>query len=135
MKLKLTRRFKGSDYTIGQLFMDGAYFCDTLEDRVRNMPIEAKVAGSTAIPAGTYKVIVNRSPKFGRELPRLVDVPYFEGVLIHRGNTNKDTAGCILVGENKQKGKVINSTGYELSITTSIKSAIDRGENVTITIE
>lgn len=135
MKLILTRRFKGSDYTIGELFMDGAYFCDTLEDRVRNMPTEAKIAGVTAIPTGTYKVIVNRSPKFGRELPRLVDVPYFEGVLIHRGNTNKDTAGCILVGENKQKGKVLNSTGYELSITTSIKSAIDRGESVTITIE
>lgn len=135
MKLKLTRRFKGSDYTIGQLSMDGAYFCDTLEDRVRNMPTEAKVPGATAIPTGTYQVIVNRSPKFGRELPRLVDVPYFEGVLIHRGNTNQDTAGCILVGENKQTGKVLNSTGYELSITTSIKSAIDRGENVTITIE
>lgn len=135
MKLKLIRRFKGNDYTIGQLFMDGTYFCDTLEDRIRNMPTEAKVAGATAIPAGTYQVIVNRSPKFGRELPRLVDVPYFEGVLIHRGNTNQDTAGCILIGENKQKGKVINSTGYELSITTSIKSAIDRGESVTITIQ
>lgn len=135
MKLKLTRRFKGSDYTIGQLFMDGVCFCDTLEDRVRNMPVEAKVPGATAIPTGTYQVIVNRSPKFGRELPRLVDVPYFEGVLIHRGNTNQDTAGCILVGENKQKGKVINSTSYELSLTTSIKSAISRGESVTITIE
>ena len=78
--------------------------------------------GETAIPEGVYKVIVNRSPKFGRDLPRLLDVPQFEGVLMHRGNTVKDTAGCILVGENKEKGKVLNSTPYEEKLTDQCKA-------------
>lgn len=64
----------------------------------------------TAIPTGNYKIIVNLSPKFKRNLPRLIDVPGFDGILIHRGNTDKDTSGCILIGENKVVGKVINST-------------------------
>lgn len=135
MELTVKRRFKGPAYTIGSLFVDGRYLCDTLEDRVRDLSREAKIPGQTAIPAGTYGVIVNRSPKFGRELPRLQNVPDFEGVLIHRGNTAADTAGCILVGENKVKGKVVNSTPYELSLTRIIQEAIARGEKVTIKVE
>lgn len=135
MKLTVRRNYKGEAYTIGALYVDGVYLCDTLEDRVRDLSREAKVPGQTAIPPGTYPIIVNRSPRFGRDLPRLQDVPGFDGVLIHRGNTAADTAGCILVGENKVKGKVINSTGYELTLTTAIKSAIERGETVNITIE
>ena len=118
-------------YTIGSMYIDGAYLCDTLEDAVR--PV--KIPGKTAIPAGTYKVIVNRSPRFGRDLPRLVDVPGFEGILIHRGNTPEDTSGCILVGENKAVGRVINSTGYEVEVVRRCKEAIARGETITITIE
>ncbi len=135
MKLTVRRNYKGEAYTIGALYIDGVYFCDTLEDRVRDLAKEAKVPGETAIPAGTYPVTVNRSPKFGRDLPRLQNVPGFDGVLIHRGNTAADTAGCILVGENKVKGKVINSTGYELTLTTAIQTAIEHGEAITITIE
>lgn len=123
MKLRLQRIFKGEKYTIGKLFIDGAYYCDTLEDRVRNLPFEKKVMSETAIPAGTYNVIVSLSPKFKRELPRLLEVPFFEGILIHRGNTAKDTAGCILLGENKEVGKVINSTPYEIKLTQMIKEA------------
>lgn len=137
MKLTLKRRFFGENYTIGSLCVDGEYFCDTLEDTVRDLAGQGaatKVYGETAIPAGTYKVIVNVSPKFGRELPRLLDVPHFQGILIHRGNTAADSAGCILVGENKVKGKVVNSTGYEISLTAMIKSAIDNGETVEITV-
>lgn len=63
------------------------------------------------------------SPKFKRELPRILNVPHFDGILIHRGNTAKDTSGCILIGENKVKGKVINSTPYELDLTKKIKDA------------
>ena len=95
---------------------------------------EAKVPGETAIPEGVYKVIVNRSPKFGRELPRLLDVPMFEGVLIHRGNTASDSAGCILVGENKEKGKVINSTSYEERLVALCKAAQSGGETIEIEV-
>ena len=104
MKLHLQRRYKGPNYTIGTLFLNGTYFCDTLEDVVRNLPAEAKIPGKTAIPAGTYKVILNRSPKFQRELPRLQNVPFFEGILIHKGNTPEHTEGCILVGEKQGQG-------------------------------
>ena len=74
------------------------------------------------------------SPKFKRELPRLLDVPSFEGILIHRGNTAKDSAGCILVGENKAVGKVLNSTPYEERLVKMMKEAIARGEEITIEI-
>ena len=142
MKLKLKRRFFAEEYTIGTLSIDGVRFCDTLENKNRdhnkdgdlNDPGEGKVYAKTAIPFGTYKVIVDRSPKFKRDLPRLLDVPHFEGILIHRGNTAKDTAGCILVGENKVKGQVINSTQYENELVKRLKSAIKKGEEVEIEI-
>jgi hypothetical protein len=117
IKLKLERFFFGEKYTIGRLFVNGTYFCDTLEDRVRDLTNEKKVYGETAIPAGTYEVRVTWSPAFKRNLPLLLGVPHFEGLRIHRGNYAKDTLGCILVGENKVKGMVINSTRYELELT------------------
>ena len=80
------------------------------------------------------EITVNRSPRFGRDLPRLLNVPHFDGILIHRGNTGKDTSGCILVGENKVKGRVINSTPYELELTKRCKAAIARKEKITIEI-
>lgn len=104
MRLLLNRIALRDNYTVGKLFVDGKYICDTLEDRVRNLAEEKKVAGQTAIPAGTYDIMVARSPKFRRMLPRLLAVPHFEGILIHRGNTHHDTAGCILVGENRAVG-------------------------------
>ncbi|MEG2228457.1 MAG: DUF5675 family protein [Odoribacter sp.] len=138
----MQRRFFAPDYTIGTLSIDGARFCDTLEDKNRdsnkdgdlNDPGECKIYGETAIPFGVYPVTVTISPKFGRELPRLHNVPDFDGVLIHRGNTAADSAGCILLGENKAKGKVINSTPYEIELTKRIKEAIRRGELVIIEI-
>lgn len=131
MKILVQRIAKKPGYTIGRMFIDGKYFCDTLEDEVRDV----KIPGSTAIPAGKYRVIVNVSPKFSRELPRLLDVPNFEGILIHRGNTAEDTAGCILVGENKQRGRVINSTKYELRLTQILKDEIRKGGEVWISVE
>jgi hypothetical protein len=141
MKLELKRRFLGKSYTIGSLSIDGKKFCDTLEDRVRDLNKngvfdgdEKKVYGETAIPYGTYDVVVDYSPKFKRELPRLQNVRHFEGILIHRGNTAEDSAGCILVGENKVKGKVINSTPYEKELVRILKEAQDRKEPITIKI-
>lgn len=141
MKLRLKRRYFGSSYTIGTLFIDGVRFCDTLEDVTRDHNKngrfdngEQKVMGETAIPFGTYRIIINRSPRFKRDLPRLLDVPNFDGVLIHRGNTNADTSGCILVGENRIKGKVINSTPYEIELVKQCKKALENQEVITIEI-
>lgn len=106
MKVEVKRIFKGSEYTIGHLYIDGAYFCDTLEDTVRT---GAKIAGKTAIPAGTYKVKKTMSPRFKTILPEILNVPNFTGVRIHSGNTAKDTDGCLLLGLNKAKGAVLNS--------------------------
>lgn len=107
MKLTLKRNFKGPDYTIGKLYIDGHYFCDTLEDTVR--PSGEKIKGKTAIPAGDYKVIKSYSPRFKKILPEILDVPSFSGVRIHAGNTAKDTDGCLLLGLNKTKGAVLDS--------------------------
>ena len=141
MKLKLERKYFRDTYTIGNLYIDGSFFSNTLEDKNRDVNKngkfdnnETKVYEETCIPFGTYKIIVNMSSKFKRELPRLLDVPPFEGVLIHRGNTAKDSAGCILVGENKAAGKVLNSTPYEKRLVKMMKEAIARGEEITIEI-
>lgn len=107
MKIIVKRRFLGKDYTIGDMYLDGVWFCNTLEDTVR--PTGQKIYGKTAIPAGKYKVIMTMSNRFKKLLPLICDVPGFAGVRIHSGNTKADTEGCILVGENKVKGKVINS--------------------------
>lgn len=141
MKLKLHRVYKGDDYTIGKLYIDGVAFCDTLEDKYRDLSKEPKVPGETCIPNGTYKITMDViSPKYSRrkqydfcngKLPRLLNVPKFEGILIHIGNYPKDTEGCILVGVNSVKGAVMNSTAtfkrlYEILLTDK--------DNITIEI-
>ncbi len=135
MELSLKRIALQETYTIGRLYVDGKYWCDTLEDRVRDLSKEKKVPGETAIPAGTYDVVVNISPKFKRLLPRLLRVPHFEGILIHRGNSAGDSAGCILVGENRIKGKVLNSTFWENRITQYLLEAQNKGEGIKITVQ
>lgn len=128
MKIKVKRIYRGPEYTIGHLYVNDVYVCDTLEDRDRGLDyrmslskIKAKkIAGKTAIPTGTYRMTLDvKSPKFGSKafyrevcdgyLPRLIGVPGYDGVLIHVGNTQNDTDGCILVGLNKVKGQVIDS--------------------------
>lgn len=131
MKLRLKRHAFTSDYTIGTLFVNDKKFCDTLEDAERDLSVESKIAGKTAIPRGEYKVILSYSPRFKRTLPLLVDVPFFEGVRIHRGNKAEDTEGCIIVGENTAKGTVLNSTMYEKQLV----ALIDNAKEVTIKIE
>ena len=142
MKLLLKRIYFSPTYTIGKLFIDGKYFSDTIEDVNRDLnkdgdlldPGESKVYAQTCIPLGTYDVIVNRSPKMKRDLPRLLNVPHFEGILIHRGSSEKSSAGCIIIGENKVVGKVINSVKYEDALVSVLKHAQNSGEKITIEI-
>ena len=139
IKLRLKRIYKGLKYTIGKLFIDDEYFCDTIEDTDRglesSMSVEyikkKKVYAKTAIPTGTYKIEMTYSNKFKRILPLLVDVKGFSGIRIHRGNTEIDSSGCIIVGENKVKGKVINSTRYEIALVNKLSNEDD----IEITIE
>lgn len=148
MKLTLKRIAKKSSYTIGKLYIDGVYECDTLEDTDRGLTQdmllseikENKIKGVTAIPSGTYGITLNViSPKFskrsqyksiGGKLPRLLNVPGYEGVLIHIGNTAQDSEGCILVGQNSVVGKVLNSTATFNALYKKLKAAKDK-----ITIE
>ena len=141
MELKLKRIALRDTYTIGNLYINGEYFCDTCEDKVRNLSEEAKVAENTAIPYGKYEVVMNvLSPKYSRKssyiwcggyLPRLLNVPHFDGILIHAGNTAADSTGCILVGENKVKGQVVNS----MATLKKLMAKLPKNEKITITIE
>lgn len=125
--------------------------CDTIEDAVRDLNKngrfdngEKKVYAATAIPYGTYDITLKvQSPKYKDRaqykfcdgyLPRLLNVPEFDGILIHIGNTAEDSAGCILVGENKEVGKVLNSTATFRRVYDMLKTASDRGEPIQIEI-
>lgn len=143
MKLTLKRKFIGPDYTIGDLLIDGTFFCNTVEDVVRQLPAtcpntpkgrnctcKEKVYAETAIPSGTYKVTIEYSPRFKRRLPYLHDVPHFIGILIHSGNTAKDSAGCIIVGFNTVKGKVTNSR----ATSDKLNAILAKEKDITIQI-
>lgn len=128
MELTLERIARRDTYTIGRLYIDGKRFCDTCEDTDRglrqDMPLSVNQAkkrrGITAIPVGRYRVTLDvKSQKYSKKkqydfcqgfVPRLINVPAFEGILIHIGNTAADSEGCILVGRNTQVGKVLEST-------------------------
>lgn len=154
MKLTLKRIAKRDTYTIGKLYIDGEYFCDTLEDKDRGLKqsmslseIKAKkVYGKTAIPAGEYEVTLHMiSPKYskkqwyvkfcGAKMPRLLNIPGYDGVLIHPGNTDVDTMGCLLVGKNTVIGKVLESKDTFAKLYPILKAASDKGERITITIK
>ena len=127
----LDRKWRKETYTIGRLYVNGEFLCNTIEDvdRKLNQNMSAteiqkiKVMAETAIPTGTYAMRVTMSPKFKRELVEIVNVPAFSGIRIHRGNTAEDSAGCVIVGENTSKGRLTNSTKYELQITEMVKKA------------
>ena len=152
MKLELKRIAKRDTYTIGRLYINGERFCDTLEDTDRglmqSLPVSVNVAkkrkGATAIPTGTYRVtLAVKSPRFsqvaqykfcGGYLPRLVNVPAFDGVLIHIGNTAKDTEGCILVGRNTIKGQVTQSRDTFLALYAELQHAASLDEDIFIQV-
>ena len=154
MELLVDRKWKKSTYTIGNLYINHKKFCNTVEDKDRGldskMPLskikEVKVAEKTAIPTGRYKIDMGTiSPKYclkpwyfknchGGRVPRLVNVPGYSGVLIHIGNTAKDTAGCILVGKNDVVGMVTNSTVTFLNLYNKMWEAHKNKEDIWITI-
>ena len=108
MKLTLKRIALRPTYTIGKLYIDDVYFCDTIEDTVRDFNKngkfdngEKKIHSKTAIPYGTYEIKWTYSPRFKKYTPQLMNVPSFEGIRIHAGNTSADTEGCLILGENK----------------------------------
>lgn len=153
MKLRVERTFRGPKYTIGHLYIDDKYFCDTLEDPDRGLynsdPYRViqtkKIKGDTCIPYGTYELSMKViSPKYSNiakypytaiaqgRMPRVMGIKCFDGVLIHAGNTQKDTEGCLLVGENKVKGQVINSQATWKKLYPILKKASDNNEKITI---
>lgn len=153
MELKLKRIALKKEYTIGRLYIDGKYFCDTLEDTVRDLNKngkfdngEKKIAELTAIPYGKYEVTLKvRSPRYskiqkymdfcGGYMPRLLKVLDFEGILIHSGTTAKDSAGCILVGKNTIVGKLTDSWNTWKKLYLLMKPISTKGEKIFITIE
>lgn len=153
MKITLNRKFKKDTYSIGKLYIDGQYFCDTVEDKDRGLTdkdsldkIKAtKVYAKTAIPLGTYKITMGIiSPKFSKKayyksfcngrMPRLLNVKGFDGILIHRGSNADSSAGCIIVGKNTVKGGVTDSQYYFEKLYKVLDDAYKRGENIEIQI-
>lgn len=132
MKLTLNRTAKRPEYTIGHLYINDVLFCDTCEDAVR--PDGVKIPGQTAIPAGTYEIVISYSNRFRKMLPLLLNVPMFEGVRIHSGNTADDSEGCILVGSNTKRGMVTNSRATMAKLMEILETAIKK-EKITIEIK
>lgn len=155
MELTLKRIALRSEYTIGKLYVNGEYVADTIEDTVRDLDKdgkfangEVKIPGKTAIPYGRYEITMKvKSPKYSNfskyswakkydgYLPRLLNVPHFDGVLIHVGNSALDSEACVLVGENKVVGKVINSVNtFRRLMDEYLVPAKKRNEKIVITI-
>jgi len=130
VNLDLYRRAPVGNATIGELYVDGAFACYTLEDLVRDY----KVAGATAIPAGSYQITITWSPHFQRRLPLLNDVPNYEGVRIHPGNTAADTEGCILVGTQVAGASILNSRVAFDALFARLETASVNNDIITITI-
>lgn len=140
MQIRVTRFEFGTTYTIGKMYIDDVYKCYTLEDKyreVKGVPVgQWKVKGETAIPVGTYKVTYEWSPHFKGMRPRLHNVPGYDGVLIHTGNRDTDTEGCILVGSMWPGTNFV--TGSKLAydaVVPLIMGALDKNKDVIITIE
>lgn len=156
MRLLLDRKWKKEGYTIGNLYVNGVFFCNTLEDTDRKLTkdmspsavLRVKVKGKTAIPTGTYAVTLKvKSPKFSASrymkqygfckgyLPRILGIPGFDGVLIHIGNKAEDTDGCVLVGKNTVVGGLTKSTETFQNLYEKLRLADKRGESLFIEIK
>lgn len=148
MDIKQVRHFFGPKYTISKVYINGVYFCDAIEDTDRGLTsdmeeeeiLKRKVYGETAIPYGSYEISISMvSPRFSQKaiynriqgkLPRLLNVKGYDGVLVHIGNTEKDTAGCIIVGRNKAKGMVSDSSKTFFDLYIKMQRAKLNGEKI-----
>ena len=143
MEILVERKWKKDAYTVGRMYINGKFYCNTLEDPDRGLKDSMslaeikskKIYGNIALPTGKYNVVFTYSPKFRRKLPLLENVKGYDGIRIHSGNTAKDTLGCILVGENKEKGKVLNSRKWSDDLNTRISQMVLLGQKVTIEIK
>lgn len=149
MVIKLDRRYKKETYTLSRVYIDevrfgdGNRFCSILEDTDRNLNNtdslqsikQRKIYGKTAIPRGKYQIAITYSNRFKKPLPLVLNVPGWEGVRIHPGNTDAHTEGCLLPGENLAVGKVLNSRYWFSKLYDKIKKALDAGDKVTLIIE
>ena len=155
MELLLDRKWKKDLYTVGKLYVNGVAFCETMEDTDRglkqDMPLSKikmiKKAEVTAIPTGTYNILMNViSPKYSLKpwyvqncnnarMPRIENVPGYSGVLIHPGNTHKDSAGCVLVGVNDVRGMITKSKETFIKLYNKLWIAYKKGEKITLTIK
>lgn len=127
MKLEVIRKIFNTNNTIGDLYIDGVWFCHTLEDVIRDV----KIKDQTAIPYGTYKVILSLSNRFKRILPEILSVPGFVGIRMHNGNTEADTSGCILVGFQSDDKKIWES----VKATDALVDKLTGVENIELTIK
>ena len=135
MKIEVNRIFKASNYTIGELSVNNNYVCDTLEDKVR---VDGeKVYAETAIPTGTYTLVLSYSNRFKKVMPEILNVPNFSGIRIHCGNSSKDTEGCLLVGkwDGKTENWISDSKNSYNKLYTLLEEAFNKKENITITIK
>ena len=143
MELNVKRIARKDGYTIGRLFINNEYFCDTLEDTDRGLKdtmqvneiLAKKVKAQTAIPTGKYDVILTFSPRFKRVLPLLLNVPGYQYIRVHNGNRPDSTEGCLLVGENKIKGQIVNSRATLEKLMSVLLECEKKKEKVTIIIE
>lgn len=139
MRLTLKRIANKKDYCIGKLYINGKYFCDTLEDVDRGLDDSMteeeikrlKVKGQTAIPVGIYTVLMTYSPKYQKIMPLINNVKGYSGIRIHSGNSSKDTEGCLLVGKNTVVGRLTDSRN---TFNALFKRLLQKGSNK-ITIE
>ena len=142
MEIKLIRKYYQAKYTIGRLYVNNRFFSDCLEPPSLHLTersalgtiLIAKYKGYRAIPTGRYRILITRSRRFGRWLPLLLNVKGFEGIRIHAGNKPEDTRECILLGFNRRKGYVLDSTRCVLTLVKMMTEAIAKGEKVFVEV-
>ena len=140
MQIELHRKYRKNGYTIGLLYINGQLVCNTLEDTDRGLTsamsvndiATVKVKGKTAIPTGSYPVIMSYSPRFKKQMPLICGVKGFEGIRIHSGNSAEDTEGCILCGKNTEVGRITSSKIWTEKVYEYIRGGLKQGVTIDI---